>query len=219
MRWIFVFCWCVSVSSFFRADVGLNVQTTRRRLQARKNRQWEAEQEMDSDVEVQKQQPEPISFFPADATPKKLSKREKKFQLGQQKQQDLDEFDLRMSNKFSDQPSSSSSLQPTIISPLDKSLSVSVSALSETSAPLASNTIASTVSTSTSTPLLATRKQRPPSRVRFAESSQPDYAMIALEGVGVSFGDVDVLREVSFAVATGERVGLVGPNGAGKVTE
>jgi hypothetical protein len=33
------------------------------------------------------------------------------------------------------------------------------------------------------------RKERPPSRIRFAESSQPDYVMMALEGVGLMYGN------------------------------
>jgi len=38
------------------------------------------------------------------------------------------------------------------------------------------------------------------------------------EGVERSFGPLDVLRGVTFAVGKGERAGLVGPNGAGKTT-
>ncbi|RYY71127.1 ATP-binding cassette domain-containing protein [archaeon] len=36
--------------------------------------------------------------------------------------------------------------------------------------------------------------------------------------VEVVYGDEAILKNVSFAVTTGERVGLVGPNGAGKTT-
>ena len=61
------------------------------------------------------------------------------------------------------------------------------------------------------------RKDRPPARVRFAESSQPNFVMMALEKVGLVFGNHEVLKNASFSVATGERLGLVGQNGGGKV--
>ncbi len=62
------------------------------------------------------------------------------------------------------------------------------------------------------------RKAKPPSRVRFAESSQPDYVMMKLEHVGLVYGNTVVLEDASFQVETGERVGLVGPNGGGKTS-
>ena len=63
------------------------------------------------------------------------------------------------------------------------------------------------------------RKEKPPSRVRFAESSQPDYVMMGLEKVGLMYGNQVVLKDATFSVSTGERVGLVGPNGGGKTTQ
>ena len=62
------------------------------------------------------------------------------------------------------------------------------------------------------------RKERPPPKVRFAESSQPGFAMMGLEQVSVVFGDTEVISDATFDVKTGERVGLVGPNGGGKTT-
>lgn len=62
------------------------------------------------------------------------------------------------------------------------------------------------------------RKEKPPARVRFAESSQPDFAMIELDKVSVVFGNSQIMKDASFDVKTGERVGLVGPNGGGKTT-
>jgi len=62
------------------------------------------------------------------------------------------------------------------------------------------------------------RREKPAARVRFAESSQPDYVMMGLEKVGLMYGNDVVLKDASFSVTTGERVGLVGPNGGGKTT-
>jgi len=62
------------------------------------------------------------------------------------------------------------------------------------------------------------RKEKPPPRVRFAESSQPDFAMMELDKVSVVFGNAQIIKDASFDVKTGERVGLVGPNGGGKTT-
>jgi len=42
--------------------------------------------------------------------------------------------------------------------------------------------------------------------------------MLALENVGVRYGGVDALRDVSIHVETGRVLGLIGPNGAGKTT-
>ena len=45
-----------------------------------------------------------------------------------------------------------------------------------------------------------------------------DFAEFRCEGIGKSYGDSRVLNDVSFSVAAGEVVGLVGENGAGKST-
>lgn len=42
--------------------------------------------------------------------------------------------------------------------------------------------------------------------------------MIRLEGVKKSFGDEELLRDISFAVSPGERISLLGPGGCGKTT-
>ena len=41
--------------------------------------------------------------------------------------------------------------------------------------------------------------------------------MIEFQGVYVHFGTQDVISGVNLRVAAGERIGVVGPNGAGKV--
>jgi ABC-type multidrug transport system fused ATPase/permease subunit len=54
--------------------------------------------------------------------------------------------------------------------------------------------------------------------IQLTKSVQPTYAMMSLQNVELSFGGNDILKNASFSVSTGERVGLVGPNGIGKVS-
>jgi len=63
------------------------------------------------------------------------------------------------------------------------------------------------------------RKERPPPRVRIIPSAQPNYSSLRLEDVFITFRDQDVLKGVTWGVQTGDRVGLVGPNGGGKTTQ
>ena len=63
------------------------------------------------------------------------------------------------------------------------------------------------------------RKERPPPRIRVMESSQPDFTSLRLEGIGIFFRDQEVLKDVTWGVSTGDRIGLVGANGAGKTTQ
>ena len=63
------------------------------------------------------------------------------------------------------------------------------------------------------------RKERPPPRIRVMESSQPNYSALRLEGVGVTFRDQEVVKDATWGVQTGDRIGLVGQNGAGKTTQ
>lgn len=61
------------------------------------------------------------------------------------------------------------------------------------------------------------RKDRPPPRIRVMESSQPGFVSLRLENVGITFRNQEVLKDVTWGVQSGDRIGLVGKNGAGKV--
>jgi ATP-binding cassette subfamily F protein 3 len=63
------------------------------------------------------------------------------------------------------------------------------------------------------------RKERPPPRIRVMESSQPDFMSLRLENVGITFRNQEVLKDVTWGVQGGDRIGLVGANGAGKTTQ
>ena len=63
------------------------------------------------------------------------------------------------------------------------------------------------------------RKERPPPRIRVMESSQPGYISLRLENIGITFRNQEVLKDVTWGVQTGDRIGLVGKNGAGKTTQ
>jgi ABC-type Mn2+/Zn2+ transport system ATPase subunit len=63
------------------------------------------------------------------------------------------------------------------------------------------------------------RKDRPPPRIRVMESAQPGYTSLRLENVGITFRNQEVLKDVTWGVTTGDRIGLVGANGAGKTTQ
>ncbi|CAJ1948138.1 unnamed protein product [Cylindrotheca closterium] len=63
------------------------------------------------------------------------------------------------------------------------------------------------------------RKDRPPPRIRVMESSQPGFVSLRLENVGITFRNQEVLKDVTWGVQSGDRIGLVGKNGAGKTTQ
>lgn len=64
----------------------------------------------------------------------------------------------------------------------------------------------------------ASRKESPSKRMKLNEASQPVFVQMVLNNIGLRFGDELVIRNASFTVSSGDKVGLVGPNGAGKVT-
>lgn len=57
------------------------------------------------------------------------------------------------------------------------------------------------------------RKTRPPPRVRISSSAQPGYVSLRLDGVAVTFRNQEVIKDATWEVKTGDRIGLVGPNG------
>jgi ABC-type molybdenum transport system ATPase subunit/photorepair protein PhrA len=64
----------------------------------------------------------------------------------------------------------------------------------------------------------AARRTSPKAKIRFTERSQPPFVSVGIENVQMLYGDQTLLKNASFAVSTGDRVGLVGPNGGGKVS-
>ncbi len=63
------------------------------------------------------------------------------------------------------------------------------------------------------------RKERPPPRIRVMESAQPGFVSLRMENIGITFRNQEVLKDVTWGVQSGERIGLVGKNGAGKTTQ
>lgn len=48
-----------------------------------------------------------------------------------------------------------------------------------------------------------TRKEKPSARVRFIESSQPDFVSIGLENVGLMYGNDVILKSATFSISSG----------------
>jgi ABC-type glutathione transport system ATPase component len=63
------------------------------------------------------------------------------------------------------------------------------------------------------------RREKPKSRIRFAESAQPNFVSMSLDHVSLIYGNDVIIKDSTLSVSTGQRVGLVGPNGGGKTTQ
>lgn len=63
-----------------------------------------------------------------------------------------------------------------------------------------------------------TRMRTATTALEFAGTDRQTKRLIELEGVTLALGGRDIVRDVTFTVANGVRVGLVGPNGSGKTT-
>lgn len=65
------------------------------------------------------------------------------------------------------------------------------------------------------------RASRPPPRVRIMSdgTAAAGTTFVRLDKINVIFRNQEVIKDASWGVQTGERVGLVGPNGGGKTTQ
>lgn len=55
-------------------------------------------------------------------------------------------------------------------------------------------------------------------RISFPLSVQPGKAVLDMENLGKSYGDLNLFKEINLSVGRGEKIALLGPNGVGKST-
>jgi ATP-binding cassette subfamily F protein 3 len=55
-------------------------------------------------------------------------------------------------------------------------------------------------------------------RISFPLSVQPGKAVLDMEHLGKSYGDLNLFKEINLSVGRGEKIALLGPNGVGKST-
>jgi len=56
------------------------------------------------------------------------------------------------------------------------------------------------------------------SNFEFSESHRKSRELLKVEGLGKSFGDTTIIKDLTLTLTPGVRIGIVGPNGAGKTT-
>ena len=66
--------------------------------------------------------------------------------------------------------------------------------------------------------ILSRPQEEQKSRIRFEPKIKSGRDVLALENIGKSFGDFTLLKDISFNIYRGEKVGLIGPNGIGKTS-
>ncbi|MBS1822857.1 MAG: ABC-F family ATP-binding cassette domain-containing protein [Acidobacteria bacterium] len=65
---------------------------------------------------------------------------------------------------------------------------------------------------------VSSRSQTATASIDFAATERQTKRLVELDGVAVELGGRTIVEDLSFLVANGTRVGLVGPNGSGKTT-
>ena len=65
---------------------------------------------------------------------------------------------------------------------------------------------------------LRSRTRTASAELDFSSTGRQSKRLVEIEGLGYSFGEHAIVRDLHFVITNGMRVGLVGPNGSGKTT-